>query len=155
MKKVLCVIGLGLISYSVFAAQRVSEVLPSGKILICKELGKSTYPHSKTESVTGNSAMILPAIGTKVSLSESHSSTSTAIISTKVTLTEIGTATVVEANLEGEDRVKTIPSKSKNGRSAKTTVKITSDEAARIASNCVVAKPDSDLKVSNKNFVSW
>lgn len=150
---------------STFAFDSVTEVLPSGKILICKNAdqvrsGESVENHKRSDAKSSSdfsmekaSEFKLPKVGQKLKLTHKdfHSKGKHSVYHTE----ELGTAIVSGESLEGEERFSYSLDKSRHSRRVETKSKISKDEAMEIAQNCLVAIPENGLKLKERASVSW
>lgn len=166
MKLMLSVLTIvSMYSSTIFAFSSVSEILPSGKLLICKsadqvkvgenvENYRRTNPSSSSDySTTKVSEFKLPSVGQKITLTHKdfHSRGRGSIYHTE----EVGSAIVSGESLEGEDRTTYSLDNSKFSRRIEKKSKITKDEALEIQKNCLVAIPQNDLRLNERASVSW
>jgi len=156
------------VSMKANAFHAVTEILPGGEMLICKDYGQvkkgnivenhvRVAPGSEQNQQTvKKDEFTLPAAGSKIGLyhKDFHFK--------KKTLNEfhevkIGDATIVEAkSLVGAMRVKKVISSLKSSHSmTESKMAITSEEAAQIDQNCVVALVDKNLVIDELAAVDW
>jgi hypothetical protein len=166
MKKKLAMFTLiSLMSSNGFAFTSVTEVLPNGKLLICKKSGqvkngervenhkRADAKSSSDYSTVKTSDFKLPTVGQKVKLTHKdfHSTGKKSTYHTQ----ELGTATITDQSLEGEERISYTLDKSRHSRRIKNVVKISKEDAAELQANCLVAIPDNGLKLEERAAVSW
>lgn len=166
MKNVFIVLAVSMLSLSsAFAFNSVTEILPSGKILICKtpgqirngdlvEIHKRTDPRSSSDySTAKDSEFKLPAVGKKIKLTHKdfHSKGKNSAYHTE----EIGTAIISGDSLEGEERITYTLDKSRHSRRVEKRTKLSKDEASEIQKDCLVAIPENGLKLKERAAVSW
>ena len=163
MKKI---IGLILVasSFNAFSFEHVSDVLPSGKIIICKNSDQErkgdiveNYRLKNSSSRTDKSKVKigefkLPAIGDKIKISRS-----TVVrrnkLETNVVNSEVGEAVVIEPNLTNELRTQvTFPYR---GIPEKIEVAFTQAELERIKNECIVGSPVDSAKFQNRDLVKF
>jgi benzoyl-CoA reductase/2-hydroxyglutaryl-CoA dehydratase subunit BcrC/BadD/HgdB len=157
---------VSLMSINTYAFHSITEILPSKKILICKDFNQvrngrkvEVYVRQFSTSRSGLELVIakefeLPKIGDKVELY--HRETHLMGKNIKLKHNEkIGTATVVETNLAGEsiNRQKV----SQSNRKTVTSVEepISNEEASKLKLDCLLIKPDSEVDFKNINVVSF
>ncbi len=163
MKKVF---GLFIIfsSLSAVAFDHVSEVLPSGKIIICKNsdqvrkgdvvenyrLKNFSSKFDKTKVKVDE--FKLPAIGDKVKIIHSTVVRKNRLESSFVN-SEDGEAIVIEPNLTNELRTQiTYPYRAIH---KETQVAFTQDELERVKNECIVASPIGSAKFHNRDLVKF
>jgi len=166
MKKLIIALFLfNLISQS-FAFHAVTEILPSGKIIICQDYNQLKSgnmvekmslksPHSKSDKTmikTGEFA--LPIAGQKIKLIHSDYLSRGKVLRDKHVV-ELGTAIVSSDSIEGEDRILHLIPRSRSDRQTEKVIKISKEEAMKIQSSCIVAIPEEGLKVLEKVYVKW
>lgn len=166
MKLLSTILSISLFSISsAFAFNSVSEILPSGKLLICKtpdqvkkgdvvEVYKRTDPRSSSDYSTAKvSEFKLPAVGQKIKLTHKdfHSKGKNSAFHAE----ELGTAVISDVSLEGEERISHTLDKSRYSRRVETKSKLTKDEALEIQKNCLIAVPENGLKINERAAVSW
>ena len=163
MKKV---IGLFIVfsSFNAVAFDHVSDVLPSGKIIICKnsdqvrngdvvESYKLKNPSSRTDKTKVKiNEFKLPAVGEKVKII--HTSV---VRKNKSDLSfvnsEDGEAIVIEPNLTNELRTQiTYPYRAIH---QETQVAFTQEEMERVRNECIVASPIGSAKFHNRDLVKF
>jgi hypothetical protein len=165
MKAAIAIIMTTIFSSSVFAFNSVTEILPSGKLLICKESGQvrkgnivEVYtkedPRSRSNKKTIKTSEIkLPEVGQKVKLTHKdfHPKGKNSVYHTE----ELGTAVVSGESLEGEDRVTYALDNSRYSRRIEKKIKISKEEAMNIQKDCLVAVPENGLVLKERAFVFW
>lgn len=155
---------LVILSFGAVAFDHVSEVLPSGKIIICKNLDQvrngdivENYRLKNTSSRFDKTKVKvdefkLPAIGDKMkiihtSVVRKNKSESNFVNS------EDGEAVVIEPNLTNELRTKiTYPYR---GVHEETQVSFTQEEIERVKNECIVASPIGSAKFHNRDLVKF
>lgn len=155
---------LAFSSFNAFSFEHVSDVLPSGKIIICKnsdqerkgdivENYRLKNPSNRFDkSMVKVSEFKLPAIGDKVKIIRSNLVRKNKIESNFVN-TEVGDAVVVEANLNNELRTKiTYPFR---GIHEEAQVAFTPEEIERVKNDCIVASPVGNAKIQNRDLVKF
>ena len=164
-KMIVLVLGMTLISSTAFGFHAVTEILPSGKLLICKdyhqvkkgniaEVYKRASPGSNTDLSTIKAGEIkLPEAGQKIKLS--HGGFRFSGGKSNFYSEELGTATISDQSLEGEERMTYSIDNSRFSRRVEKSSKITKEEALEIKNNCLVAIPDNGLKINESATVSF
>lgn len=166
MKKRLSILAISMFSLtSAFAFNSVSEILPSGKILICKtpgqvrngdvvEIHKRSDPKSSSDySTEKTSEFKLPGVGQKIKLT--HKDFHSKGKKTEYHTEEIGVAVISGDSLEGEERIYHTLDRTRHSRRIEKKVKLSKNEALEIQKNCLVAIPENGLKLYEKAAVSW
>ncbi len=163
MKKVFGLI-LVMSSFSAIAFDHVSEVLPSGKIIICKNsdqvrkgdivenyrLKNFSSRFDKTKVKVDE--FKLPSIGDKFKIIHSLVARKNKSESSFVN-SEDGEAVVIEPNLTNELRTKiTYPYR---GVHEETQVAFTQEEMERVKNECIVASPVGSAKFHNRDLVKF
>ena len=163
----IALIVLLLISMKANAFHAVTEILPGGEMLICKDYGQvkkgnivenyvRVAPNSeKNQQVVKKDEFTLPSIGSKIALyhKDFHFKRKTL---NEFHEAKIGNATIVEAkSLVGAMRTKRVPSNFKSRPMAESKVAITGEEASLIDQNCVVAIADKGLVVDELAAIVW
>lgn len=160
------IIGLILVasSFNVFSFDHVTDVLPSGKIIICKNsdqerkgeivenyrLKNSSSRTDKSKVKTGE--FKLPAIGDKIKIIRSTIVRKNKLESNFVS-SEVGEAVVIEPNLTNELRTQiTYPYR---GIHEETQVAFTQEEMGRVKNECIVASPVGSAKFQNRDLVKF
>ena len=166
MKTKLAIISvISLISLPSFAFYSVTEVLPSGKILICKESGqvkkgdvvevfkRADSKSSSDYSTVKSHEFKLPSIGQKVTLTHKdfHPLGRKSAYHTE----ELGSAIISGDTLEGEERIVHSLDNTRQSKRITTTTKISKEEAHELQKNCLVAIPENGLKIKERAAVSW
>lgn len=163
MKKI---IGLILVasSFNAFSFDHVTDVLPSGKIIICKNsdqerkgeivenyrLKNSSSRTDKSKVKTGE--FKLPAIGDKIKIIRSSIVRKNKLESNVVN-SEVGEAVIIEPNLTNELRTQvTFPYR---GIPEKIEVAFSQSELERIKNDCIVASPVGSVKFENRDLVKF
>ncbi|AUN97653.1 hypothetical protein C0V70_05895 [Bacteriovorax stolpii] len=151
---------------SSYGFHRISETLPSNKILICKDYDQvktdqkiEVYTKRFSNSRSGRELVktdefMLPKEGQVISLhhNEFHS---TGKFFPKTHTELLGTATVVSPKLVGESRVVNLIPKGKRETIETKTQIITEQDEANIVKNCFVAVPDKTIKIKDVTSVSF
>jgi hypothetical protein len=164
MKK--CIIALfTLTSSQLFAFHAITEILPSGKILICRDSdqrreGNVVTTISKKPSksnfnkVNKIGEFTLPEAGQKIKLIHRDYHRNGKVLGPKHTK-DLGFAIVSSESLEGEDRSIYPHLHSKANPQTEKIIKISKADAVKIQTDCIVAIPESGLQVNEKAAVSW
>lgn len=167
LKSTLVIISLVAIQpISSYGFHRISEILPSNKILVCRD-----YDEVKTDQkievyvkrysnrrgineLIKTDEFMLPKEGQVINLH--HSEFQSVGKKTQKTHTDLlGTATVVSPKIIGESRVVNIVSPGKRGAIETKTQIITAKDEANIIKNCIVAMPDKAIKIKDVTSVSF
>lgn len=164
-KSILSFSFLVLFSSSAYAFHAVTEILPSGKVLVCKDHGQvkkgnivevhaRTSPSSRSDKSTAKVREFkLPEIGQKIKLihRDFHAKGRKSLAHNE----EIGTAVVSDESLEGEERISHSLEKSKYSKRVESVSKISKEEAQKIQNECFVAIMDNNVALKEKAAVSW
>lgn len=155
---------LATVSFNAFSFDHVSDVLPSGKIIICKNTDQEkkgdvveNYRLKNFSSKFDKTRIKidefkLPAVGDKVKIVRSTLVRKNRLESNFVH-TEVGEAVVVEPNLTNELRTKiTYPYKAIH---QETQVAFTQEEMERVKNDCIVASPVGSAKFQNRDLVKF
>lgn len=172
MKKILTV-SLVLVLTFIFnstdanAFHKVTEILPSGKLLICKDYNqirngssvvtyKRRIPANKKNSQDLNNKefITLPEIGQKINLTHKEFHQDRKVFP-EYHRAEIGKAVIISANLLGEERVVATTKKNKNLKENPDFKAITLAESESILKDCLVAETEDNLKLDELASVSW
>ncbi len=160
------IIGLILVasSFNAFSFEHVSDVLPSGKIIICKNSDQErkgdiveNYRLKNSSSRFDKSKVKvdefkLPAVGDKIKIIRSTIVRKNKLESNFVN-TEVGEAVVIEPNLTNELRTQiTYPYRAIH---QETQVAFTQDEMERVKNECIVASPVGSAKFQNRDLVKF
>lgn len=165
MKNLLSIFFL-MVAKNALAFHQVSEVLPGGKILICKDLHQErkgdvvqAVPDGSRFSKIGDAhlaeSFALPAVGSNVYLEKSQFLKRSDKLGSNASIHDVGSATIIAGSVEGEERIKRISSSSRVGKTKLVRVKITKDEAKKIADDCLVALPTNTALIHEKTSVRW
>ena len=160
-------LGFVIVSFNANAFHSVTEILPGGQFLICKDFGQIkkgnvVENHVREEPKSEqNLKMIkkdeftLPGIGGKFTLyhRDFHSKLkSTNSLHEK----ELGRGVVVDAqSLIGAERVVRSSSNTLRGEMIETKSIISKEDAAKIDNNCVVGVTENSLVLDEKAAVVW
>lgn len=149
------------------AFHKVTEILPSGKLLICKDYNQirngssvATYKrripaNKKNDQYFDNKEfMALPKIGQKINLTHKEFHHDGKIFPEYHSV-EIGKAVIISASLLGEDRVVATTKKNKNLKENPDFKAITLAESESILKDCLVAETEDNLKLDELASVSW
>lgn len=165
MKKLL--LGLVFVSFNVNAFHAVTEILPGGQLLICKDYGQvkkgnvvenhvRVDPKSEQNiKTTKKDEFKLPPVGSKISLyhRDFHFKLKS---SNTYHEKELGRATIVDAqSLVGAERINRSVANTLRSEIVEKKFTISKDDAVEIDKNCVVAVTDNDLVVDEKAAVVW
>lgn len=166
IKKTILVSVLMINSFSAFAFHSVSEILPSGKILICQDFnqlkkGNTVEIYDRYRKDTDRDVkmmkvreMTLPKVGEKIKLTHSdfHQVGTSSV--TEYHSEEAGSATILESSaLLGEKRfVRKAPNEYKD-TDFNQTYTLEKKDVEEIEKKCLVAMPDKMTKELHK--VSW
>ena len=149
------------------AIHKVTEILPSGKLLICKDRNQvrngnsvviynKRFPLNRKNNPDLNSKefITLPEIGQEIVLShkEFHNDKS---IFPKYHSVEIGKAVIISASLIGEDRVVPLVQKNKKNKEKTMLRTITQAESESILKDCLVAETKDNFILDELALVSW
>ncbi len=160
------IIGLILVasSFNAFSFEHVSDVLPSGKIIICKNLDQErkgdiveNYRLKNFSSKTDKSKVKinefkLPAVGDKIKIIRSTIVRKNKLESNFVN-SEVGEAVIIEPNLTNELRTQiTYPYRAIH---QETQVAFTQEEMERVKNECIVASPVGSAKFQNRDLVKF
>lgn len=165
MKKLLLV--CVLISFKANAFHAVTEILPGGQLLICKDYGQVkkgniVENHVRVEPESGQNLQtkkkdefILPPVGSKIGLyhKDFHFKLKS---SNNYHEKKLGTAVIVDAQtLVGAQRMMRKVPATKFAKIVETQSIISKEDAIEIDKNCVVALAENDLAVDEKAAVDW
>lgn len=149
-----------------YAFHAVTEILPSGKLLICKDYeqvkkGELVEVYSRVDSkslsdfsLKKTSEFKLPSAGQKIKLNHKDFHQN----GKKSTHHEeaLGVAVVSYESLEGQERSSGLAlGKSRFSKATAATHTISKEEALKIQDECFVAIPSEGLKINEKASVSW
>lgn len=163
----IAIMALLFVSMNVNAFHAVTEILPSGEMLICKDFGQvkknniveshvRVLPMSQHNKRTvKKDEFTLPAVGKKIGLyhRDFHLKRKTLNEFHEV---KIGSATIVETkSIVGLTRIKKVISPLKSRLMTEEKIEITNDEALTIDQNCIVAIADKGLVVDELAAVTW
>lgn len=165
MKKLL--LGLVLVSFNANAFHAVTEILPGGQFLICKDYGQikkgnivENYVREEPTSEQNlktikKDEFTLPGVGSQFKLY--HRDFHTKIKSSNIYHEkELGRAVIVDAqSLVGKERIKRSSSDTLRGGIIETKSIITKEDASVIDSNCVVAVTENNLVLDEMAAVVW
>lgn len=148
-----------------YAFNTVTEILPSGKLLICKEpnqvrngdvveVQKRADPKSLSDDrVVKVSEFKLPAPGQKIKLI--HKDFHPAGKNSKYHTEELGSAVISGDSLEGEERMISTLDNTRRAKRIEKKIVLTKEAAETLQKNCLVALPENGLKVEENAAVSW
>lgn len=169
MKKYTCLALLALtnlLPLNLYAFHAITDVLPSNKILVCKDYdqvrnGKKVEVYKLKFATSRSSRELvktdefeLPSEGQKIELfhKEFHFKGKSL---PKFHEEKKGTATVIAPKLAGEKRNILEISDRKSARAVEKTIVITSQEEAEIAKKCFVALPDDQINLKDVNSIAF
>ncbi len=155
------------VSFSANAFHAITEILPGGQLLICKDYGQvkkgnTVENHVRAEpgserntSMVKKDEFTLPRIGSQIGLyhRDFHF-----VLKSSNTYHEkkLGTAVIVDAQtFVGTERVSRKSSNSKTAGMIEKKSIISKDDAVEIDNNCVVAIAENNLVVDEKAAVAW
>lgn len=165
MKKLLLV--CVFVSFNANAFHAVTEILPGGQLLICKDYGQIkkgnvVENHVRVEPGSGQNLQTmkkdeftLPGMGSKIGLyhKDFHFKVKS---SNNYHEKKIGTATIVDAQtLVGAERIFKSSPNTKFGKIVEVKSVISKEDAAEIESNCVVALTENGLALDEKAAIDW
>ena len=149
------------------AIHKVTEILPSGKLLICKDRnqvrnGNSVVTYNKrfplnrknNPDLISNEFITLPEIGQEIVLSHKEFHIDKSILPQYHSV-EIGKAVIISASLIGEDRVVPLVQKNKNNEEKTMLITITQAESESILKDCLVAETKDNFILDELALVSW
>jgi hypothetical protein len=151
-------------SFNVFSFEHVSDVLPSGKIIICKNSDQErkgdiveNYRLKNFSSKTDETKIKvdefkLPAIGDKIKIIRSTLVRKNKLESNFVN-SEVGEAVVIEPNLTNE--LRTQITYQYRAIHQETQVAFTKEEMERVKNDCIVASPVGSSKFQNRDLVKF
>lgn len=169
MKKYACLSLLvlsNLLPQNLYAFHAVTEVLPSNKIIVCKDAdqvlkGKKVEVYKLKLGTKENSRglekvndFIIPSEGQKVELFHKEFHFKGKLLP-KYHDDKRGTATVIAPKLVGEERKIIEQGDHKSDKMVETMVKITSEEEAEIAKKCFVALPDNSIDLKDISSIAF
>jgi hypothetical protein len=164
--KLFLVISTFLSFESAFAFHEVTSVLSSGKLLICQDANQikkggvveqysaGDHPGRFKREYKKISEFQLPEIGRQLVLSRT-SLINSGKMKKELIKEKIGTAIIVDASLENEERVEKVFTNTKFLKFEEKTLKISKQEEQEIKSKCIVAVPENGLKLNEHASVSW
>ena len=149
------------------AFHKVTEILPSGKLLICKDSnqirnGNSVVVYKKripanrknNQDFNNRETITLPETSQEIVLSHKEFHTDQRIFP-KYHSTELGKAVIISASLIGEERAVSLLQKNKNGKEKTMLRTITKAESESILKDCLVAETKDNFKLNELASVSW
>ncbi len=155
-------------SFNTYAFHAVSEILPSGKLLVCKDYNQvkngdtvEIYERFRTDTdrnvkMVKMREMALPKVGEKIKLTHSdfHQIGTTSV--NEYHSEDSGYATVIAASsLVGEKRyVRKAPNEKKN-TNFNQTYELTKSDVEGIEKKCFVAWPENGAIFTELKKVSW
>lgn len=152
-------------SFYATAFHAVTEVLPSGKVLVCRDFDQvmkgnvvETYrlknPGSKTDQTKVKvSEKKVPSSGDKIKFYRQESKLKNRL-SNEIIEVELGEGVVFDTNLLGE--VKSITNyRTRDAFAREEKIAIDQKEAKRIAEECVVVAPSNEIKVEVGDLVKF
>ncbi len=165
MKKIIMAMVLGFSSTYALAFHRVTEILPSGKMLICKDYGQvkkgnivevytRNSPRSRSDvSTSKTSEFKLPETGQRIKLThrDFHSKGRNFVPHAE----ELGTAIVSSESIEGEERISHVKERSRSEKVLEKVSRISNEDAIKIHSECIIVIPEKGLKLNENAYVSW
>lgn len=163
----IAIMALLFVSMNASGFHVVTEILPSGEMLICKDFGQvkkniivenyvKTAPMSKQDKrIVKKEEVTLPAVGKKIGLYHRDFHLKRKIFN-EFHEAKIGSATIVETkSIVGLMRIKKVISPLKSRLMIEEKTEITNDEAFGIDQNCIVAIADKGLVVDELAAVTW
>lgn len=166
MKQVFTVLTLSLVSFQAYSFHEVTEIFPSGKILVCKDFGQvrkgnivekysNKSPSSRIDkTLIKTGEILLPAVGQKITLTNRDFRREGKLLKISESK-EIGTAIVSSDSLEGEDRIIHSKPNTRFGQQTEQVVKISKEDAIKLQKDCFVAVLENGLKLKERASVSW
>lgn len=165
MKKIL--LGFVLVSFNANAFHAVTEILPGGQFLICKDYGQikkgnvvenhvREEPKSEQNVKTiKKDEFSLPGIGGKFTLYHRDFQTKLRSLTT-LHEKELGRAVIIDAQtLVGTERIIRSSSNTLRGGIIETSSVISKEDALAIDNNCVVAVTENNLVLDEMAAVVW
>lgn len=137
------------ISVEARAFHAVSEILPGGQLLICKDFGQVK------KGSAGSDKIILPNIGQTINLyhRDFHIKRK---VSSEFHEQKLGTASVVDAStLIGQERMIKNSPKVKSQKFNPQKAVITKEDAVEIERDCIVAVTENKLDLDELASVDW
>ena len=166
MKNLMTAITFMTLTTTTYAFHAVTEILPNGKLLVCKDYNQvkkgelvEVYTRVDSKSLSDfslkkTSEFKLPASGQKIKLTHKdfHQNGKKSSRHEEV----LGVATVSYENLEGEKRSSGLErSKSRFSKINSSTHVITKEEALKIQDECFVGIISDGVKINELASVSW
>ena len=153
------------VSLNLYAFHAVTEVLPSNKILVCKdndqirtgrkvEVYKLRFSNSRNNrELVKSDEFSLPDIGQKIELYHKEFHFKGRVLP-KFHAEKKGTATVLPTKLEGEKRF-VVELGNKQDRVVEKFQIISAKDEEEISKKCIVASPDSEINLKEVNSIAF